>query len=920
MVGALQTNQQDRFVKALQCFMIIPQFALSRDSGRMQAAWQIRHKLNLFLEGVWTPPKVFGEETKNDSGMPEEHKKAIQRAIRQAQDGNMKKASAALETAASGLSGVRPPTPDVIAQLKEMHPPQGQPVPDLPDDLACIGLPVTRAALRRAGKRIANGAAPDVFGWTGELMRTILQDKQCLEYLAKVVEHIRDGLIKAEGREWLLTSWLIALDKGQGKVRPIAGSTVLFKLAAAYIMEQGRSEAQDLFEKIGIQLGVFIPDGVSSAARLTQLMLEANSKHIVLKTDFKNAFNNIPRQLVLQQLFAKPSLSRFFRMVHWTYSAPSLQFVRGGRGVETVIPSNEGVRQGCVFGSLGYAIATLEMFTQVRDKHPDVLVVAILDDLCLAGDPASVFPAFDTLQSLAAQHNIPIQHEKCEVLVQDKEIAKESISFINERVQHYQFKKSSGLLPLLGTAVGTTANKKMHWVKTKVQSWQPIFDILAREDFPAQLSLLIARWTGTAKPNHLARSLAPEVTRSALEWLDKTTQKCVETRLDLTFNGFSDFMFHLPFSQGGAGFTRVANAGDTAFVASVAATLQHVRNTPLKDVQLGSLPTFKNNLRSALGRLKKIGVNLDGLPLSVDEFIKKFTRPHPTLTHGLQKKLNEKVLNETVGKEMMTFPKKEDKFHFESRQTSLAAAAFKAYPFTSEFALTNEETRFMVAHATASKPKEMPSRCSCGKPLDLSHCTSCGPNQLTRHNRLQGRFVAMAREQGCAVEQNVRVTIDDAKAQLEPDLIFYFGFGPAVEADITVVNPNAPSYVSRSSHPSAGAALTTAEGRKENKYEHSAYHRGRQFMPLAFETQGRASRHILTLLKRIAAHTESGLGLAVGDMIMDLQIALVRGNAACAQTVLARSVRAEDRSRGAHFAIPHISQPIPAPITTPPSS
>ena len=57
----------------------------------------------------------------------------------------------------------------------------------------------------------------------------------------------------------------------------------------------------------------------------------------------------------------------------------------------------------------------------------------------------------------------------------------------------------------------------------------------------------------------------------------------------------------------------------------------------------------------------------------------------------------------------MTFPNKEDKFHFEARQTSLAAAAFKAYPFTSEFALTNEETRFMVAHATTCKPKEMPT-------------------------------------------------------------------------------------------------------------------------------------------------------------------------------------------------------------------
>ena len=72
-------------------------------------------------------------------------------------------------------------------------------------------------------------------------------------------------------------------------------------------MEQGKGEAQSFFEKKGVQLGVSMPDGVSTAARLAQLFLEADPKeHVVLKTDFKNAFNNIPRHLVLDQLFKQP--------------------------------------------------------------------------------------------------------------------------------------------------------------------------------------------------------------------------------------------------------------------------------------------------------------------------------------------------------------------------------------------------------------------------------------------------------------------------------------------------------------------------------------------------------------------------------------------------------------------------------------
>lgn len=213
----------------------------------------------------------------------------------------------------------------------------------------------------------------------------------------------------------------------------------------------------------------------------------------------------------------------------------------------------------------------------------------------------------------------------------------------------------------------------------------------------------------------------------------------------------------------------------------------------------------------------------------------------------------------------------------------------------------------MVAHATNCKPKEMPTLCSCGKPLDLSHCTSCGPNQLDRHNRMQARFVAMAREQGVVAAQNPRHTIEDSDKQLEPDVVFYFGFGPTVETDITVINPNAPSYMARSLTAIPGSGLATAEGRKNNKYDHSAYRRGRQFLALAFETQGRASQNIITLLKRFAAHTEPGNGLAVGDMMMDLQIALVRGNAECAQTVLGRAAREEDRRRDVAHPLPSSS-------------
>jgi len=371
----------------------------------------------------------------------------------------------------------------------------------------------------------------------------------------------------------------------------------------------------------------------------------------------------------------------------------------------------------------------------------------------------------------------------------------------------------------------------------------------------------------------------------------------VQQRLDLTFEGFSNFMFHQPLSRGGIGFTPSASCALPGFVASVAATLPYIRHTPLKTKPILRYPTLQA-IHASLQTLENENISHQALPQELPAFIKKFRSNPPP--NNLQNTIHSLRQAESRGKQLSQYSA--DKvlmWLWESRQTPLASAALKAYPLTSEFKLTDEETRFMVAHATANKPKEVARLCSCGDALDLNHATSCGPNMLIRHNRVEDRFVAMAREQGCTTEQNPRVTTLDAAKMLEPDIVFYFGFGHTVETDITVVNPTAPCYIGRSKHPVQGSALHSAEQRKINKYQERANHKGRHFLPLGFETHGNSGEGVLKLLQRLAALTKPGIGLAVSDMIMDLQVTLVKGNALCARTVAARARRAEDKRRDA---------------------
>ena len=76
--------------------------------------------------------------------------------------------------------------------------------------------------------------------------------------MTQVIEAIRDGNVPDSAREWLLASWLIPLDKGEGKLRPIAGGTALVNLAAAYLMENVSERVKDTFRLSGTQYGLFM--------------------------------------------------------------------------------------------------------------------------------------------------------------------------------------------------------------------------------------------------------------------------------------------------------------------------------------------------------------------------------------------------------------------------------------------------------------------------------------------------------------------------------------------------------------------------------------------------------------------------------------------------------------------------------------
>ena len=88
---------------------------------------------------------------------------------------------------------------------------------------------------------------------------------------------------------------MIALSKPGGGVRPIAVGLTLRRLAGKIIMKKLYGKCKDFFYPN--QLGVGTPKGAESAVHAVRAYIKSEkmTDKVLLKIDFKNAFNQVSR-------------------------------------------------------------------------------------------------------------------------------------------------------------------------------------------------------------------------------------------------------------------------------------------------------------------------------------------------------------------------------------------------------------------------------------------------------------------------------------------------------------------------------------------------------------------------------------------------------------------------------------------------
>jgi hypothetical protein len=284
-----------------------------------------------------------------------------------------------------GAGSFTAPSPEVLETLKSKHPtgpenPFGNSVGPFSHT------PPGTDAILESFRTFKHDTAPGVSGWTVPLLKIALRSDSVQKMLTMLVGMLLAGT--APGRNFLCSSRLIALDKPDGGVRPIAVGELVYRLCTKAIVRH--SFKPDCLSPC--QFGVGTRGGVEPLLRAVQRAVEGSIEgeeftHIT-SLDFSNAFNTLDRSELAKSV--KQFAPGIYRLAKWAYNGKSHLIFGGIQDAPQVIPSSQGVRQGDPLGPLLFSVGVRPILDKLSGHlGPDCVVLAYLDDVYILSGSAS---------------------------------------------------------------------------------------------------------------------------------------------------------------------------------------------------------------------------------------------------------------------------------------------------------------------------------------------------------------------------------------------------------------------------------------------------------------------------------------------------------------------------------------------------
>ena len=197
---------------------------------------------------------------------------------------------------------------------------------------------------------------------------------------------------------------MLAFNKPNGGIRPIAIGTTFRRLVTKLICQIIKSESGRIFRPQ--QLGFGTQMGCEKIIHTVRSFIHSSldSENILLKLDFKNAFNTIERDIMLKSFQEKfPDLYPF---VWQSYRYPTNLFYDS-----KLILSQIGCQQGDPLGPLLFSLFIQPLVQQLNSQ----LNLFYLDDGTLGGDPKVVLSDLQEIIKYGSEIGLELNPSKCEL-------------------------------------------------------------------------------------------------------------------------------------------------------------------------------------------------------------------------------------------------------------------------------------------------------------------------------------------------------------------------------------------------------------------------------------------------------------------------------------------------------------------------
>ena len=857
----IQTDPADEGGWAL--LLMFPLLVLGRlQRGGDAGHRDLRERCRRFESGEWqallsefrAASEVAATQTeqRRDGAPSEEDDEArrLRRCLALCRVGELSRAARALEPAR-----MAPDSEATLQVLRDLHPeaPSVLPawLPDFqPDDSFQLDPDAVRRALEGASRLSAGGLSGMIY----ELYRDILLEHPAtfLPFFA-VCCHMARGEVPPRAQAALSSCRLLALAKtvpdGPDGVRPIAIAEVLQRLVSRSIALQMRDAFQQFFSPL--QFAVSTPGGCESIIAGIRALLDVDPESLVLQVDLANAFNEVDRSAIFEELRTHfPALIPFTRLF---YAGSSRLMYRREDCSWVTLLSQTGTRQGDPLGMFYFCLAYQRALSSTHAAFPGVHLPSYADDTHIVARSDQALAAFHHLVAQVGELNLRVKLPKCTAY---------SISPISPDIPiPPDVRRPSDGIRVLGAPIGTAAFQE-GFIAERLDHFSRTLDSLPLlEDAQCAMRLLASVYV--QRPSYLMRTtpLSPPFSQR-LDAYDMRIRTVGETIIGATAFAGPDgqqarLQMSLPISMGGLGLRCTSETAPAAFLGSwcrsasmVVCRFPSLSHAVTTDVDTGTLP-FQAVLRTAR----------DVLPASARQLLPPFHQLGLQAVPDIQERLTRAIETERAEALRESVGDSAGRARLLSQTAPGAGAFLTAVPLMQSLRFTHEcfrtalRTRLGLPHPAIAGVR----RCECGEELQegvlagqhLMRCGRGGERTLT-HDGIRDVVYVILREAGLSVRREARGIFplrgDETEGRIMDLVAADPQGGPRLLVDVTVADPlQAPVTAAAVER---GHAARAAEALKTTKYsDHSP---DDSLIPAAVETFGCLGGQFDSLLRTCA--------------------------------------------------------------------